>query len=160
MLALQAAVSSPTMIWIPAAIGTAMIALINPNRAPKPRTLTRECMHAADPSAGQWGAWQSSYYANQCTANGKNPPADQSSGIQSLVLGAAQRRATGAGTWGPAAVGGLYELFIQGTPEQDCLVTPLSIVPDEQQVLGALYSHWQSDPATKQNLNLVAADFY
>jgi Ca2+-binding RTX toxin-like protein len=121
-----------------------------------------QCMDAADPSAGQWSAWQSSYYANQCTANGENPPADQAPGIQSLVLGAAQRRATGAGTWGPAAVGGLYELFIQGTPEQECVPLPtlLSLVPDEKQVLGALYSQWGSDPATKQNLNLVAADFY
>jgi hypothetical protein len=122
------------------------------------------CMDAADPSAGQWSTWSSGYYANQCTANGKNPPADQSSGFQSLDLGAAHRRATAAGggepyTWGPAAVGGFYELDIQGTPQSDCLVTPLSMLADDEQVLAALYSQWQSDPATKQNLNIVAEDF-
>jgi RTX calcium-binding nonapeptide repeat (4 copies) len=119
-----------------------------------------QCMDAADPSAGQWSTWSSSYYANQCTANGENPPADQSSGFQSLDLGAAHRRATGAGTWGPAAVGGFYELDIQGTPEADCLVSPLSMLADDKQVLAALYSQWQSDPATMQNLNVVAEDFF
>ena len=40
MQALLSAVSSSAKIWIPAPIGTAMIAQINANSAPNTRTLT------------------------------------------------------------------------------------------------------------------------
>ena len=117
----------------------------------------------ASESAGEWSPYSSGYYADQCTANGRGS-GDQSSGITKMVLGAVHRRATEAGSgepyaWGPPAVGGLYELDIQGTPEADCLVTPGLMLPDENQVLAALYNQWLTDPATYLNLNVVAEDF-
>ncbi len=126
-----------------------------------------QCMDAADPSAGQWSTFSSGYYADQCTADGDSnlgTLGNQSYGTEKMDLAAARYRATEAGPGepyllGPTAVGGLYELDIQGTPEQDCLLTPSSMLSGEQQVLAALYSQWQTDPATQRNLNIVEGDF-
>jgi hypothetical protein len=112
---------------------------------------------------GAWNPYGSGYYANQCTADGKGS-GDQSTGIKAKVLAAVKLRATDASfgepnPLGPAAVGGLYELDIQGTPVADCLNTPLSMLPDEKEVLAALFDQWQTDSATRQNLNIVSADF-
>lgn len=127
-----------------------------------------QCMDVANPSAGQWGStYSSGFYADQCTADGSDTSGsngDQQLGTKKLDLPAARYRATKAGSGepyylGPTAVGGLYELDIQATPEQDCLVTPKSLVSAEQEVLAALYDQWQTDPGTRQNLNIVEADY-
>jgi hypothetical protein len=126
-----------------------------------------ECMDAADPTAGQWSTFSSGYYADQCTADGDDTVGtngDQDAGTKYLDLGAAQLRATEAPPgepylWGPPAVGGLYELDIQGTPQADCLTTPWNMLSGEQEVLAALYNQYLTDAPTRQNLNIVEADF-
>jgi hypothetical protein len=126
-----------------------------------------QCMDAAYPSAGIWPDSSSAYYADQCTADGTVTAVDvetdnpfQAYGIKLLVLAAAHRRATGARyPFGPSKVGGWYELDIQGTPELDCLVTPYSMLPDDKEVLQALYNQWLTDPDTRRNVNLVLEDF-
>ena len=138
--------------------------LPDPSHAARVIMNNNQCMDAADPSAGQWSTYSSGYYADQCTAGGTPSPGDQSSGITKMVLGAVHRRATEGNTsepipWGPAKAGGLYELDIQGTPEADCLVPPLNMIPDERTVFAALYHQWLTDPATQHNLNLVVSDF-
>lgn len=124
------------------------------------------CVDAADRLAGQWSTditkgLFGSYYADRCTAGGIDvPEGNQNPGIKPLVLAAVKTRATGAGTsFDPPKVGGLYKLFIQGTPEFGCLYTPTNMVPDEREVLDALYQQWQTDPATKANLNIISGDF-
>jgi hypothetical protein len=134
------------------------------------------CLEAAyGTNLSQWGADGGGYYADQCTAFGiQNPPGNQVVGIVKPVLAAAEHRFTiGSGPpnslptpFGPPNVGGLYELDIQGTPEAglpigpsvpSCLVTPLSMLPDERAVLSALFA----DPgvAAGHYLNVVHADF-
>jgi hypothetical protein len=46
-----------------------------------------------------------------------------------------------------------------GTPELDCLVTPYSMLPDDKEVLEALYKQWLTDPATRRHVNIVEEDF-
>lgn len=131
-----------------------------------------QCLSAATPDAGQWGPFSpdgqslySGYYADQCSAGGFSPPDDQVSGITSEVLGALNGRLPGPGggeptPWDSPKVGGLYELYIQGTPEGDCLFTPHSMLPDERTVLAAVYDAWStSADQARQNLNLISGDF-
>jgi hypothetical protein len=126
-----------------------------------------KCMDAADPGAATWSVYSSGYYADQCTADGTVTWDDvltddpyQRFGVKRLVLAAAHLRATGVHyPLGPPKVGGLYELDIQGTPELDCLVTPSSMLPDDKEVLEALYKQWLTDPATRRHVNIVEEDF-
>jgi hypothetical protein len=125
-----------------------------------------QCMDAADPSAGHWGNYGGGYYADQCTADGDEytgTNGNQDMGTKVLDLGAAQRRANKAGGgepfgWGPPVVG-LYELDLQVTPEPDCLIEPIWGLGADQEVLAALYDQFLTDPATRQNLNIVEEDF-
>ena len=82
------------------------------------------------------------------------------------MLEAAKTRATGTGSEpvqpnGPPKHGGLYVLDVQGTPESDCLAghTSYQMIPDEAKVLQKLYDQWQTDPSTKQNVNVIAGDY-
>ncbi len=131
-----------------------------------------QCMDAGDPSAGQWAPdppfgvvnANTNYYANQCTADGIDW-FFQGDGIQRLVLQAARSRFTqGDGgepdSFGPPMNGGIWALFIQGTPEADCPIPPAALVPAEQEVLDALVNQWVTDPATQQNVNIVSGDFF
>ena len=149
--------------------------LPDPKRAARVIMNNDQCMDAAYPSAGQWSIYSSGYYADQCTANGiptpthsvpfpvpfvQYPGPDQTFGIKNLVLEAVRARTTGVrNLQSPAKVGGLYELDIQGTPELDCLVTPYSMLPDDKEVLQALYKQWLWDPGTQRSLNIVDEDF-
>jgi hypothetical protein len=129
-----------------------------------------QCMADAHLDAGTWIGGPG-YYANQCTANGSTTVGsngDQQDGIKKLVLEAVQGRDVGNGgepslptPTNPPVTGGLYLLQISGTPATDCLIghTPWQMVPDEKIVLAALYSQWQTDAATRQNLNIVQADY-
>jgi hypothetical protein len=108
----------------------------------------------------EWGD-SGGYYAEQCSADGQAGP-NQQYGIIAMVLPAAVNRYTAAGgipqAWGPSEpAGNLYELDIQGTPEKyiECAVTPLSILPDEKEVIQALFG----DLPAFWNLNYVAGDF-
>jgi hypothetical protein len=129
----------------------------------------------------QWGPFSppsqtlySGYYADQCTANGIQEYGNQQVGIIKQVLLAARDRLTIGSVpnsglplpFGPPKVGGLYVLSVQGTPEAappfgpsvpSCLVTPKSMLPDEQKVLQALFD----DPAVAagRSLNVVVGDF-
>jgi hypothetical protein len=129
-----------------------------------------QCMGDAHLDAGTWIDGPG-YYANQCTANGSTTVGsngDQQDGIKKLVLEAVQGRDVGNGgepslptPTNPPQTGGLYNLQISGTPAGDCLIghTPWDMVPDEEIVLAALYSQWQTNAATRQNLNIVSADY-
>ncbi len=138
-----------------------------------------QCLDAADPSAGQWSSNPpfgkgngQSYYANQCSANGlEDQPPDpptQGVGVWRPVSSAVKSRSTdGTGTGpptppGPSMVGGVYTLFIQGTPDDlsdVCNIDPEKMLPDEKNVLSKLVSQWRKDPKTKANLNVVSGDF-
>lgn len=135
-----------------------------------------ECMDAAAAGAGQWSpnppfgqGPTTSYYANQTTADGDagtivSPTPDEVTGIKKLVLAAVKSRATdGNGSVptaiGPPMQGGLYTLFIQGSPTNDALIPPQGMIPDEKEVLAALYRQWGNDPSTHANLNIVSGDF-
>lgn len=149
--------------------------LPDPKGAARVITNNDQCMDAAYPSAGQWSIYSSGYYADQCTANGipapthsvpfpvpfvQYPGPDQTFGVKSLVLQAVRARAAGVrNSQSLAPKGGLYELDIQGTPELDCLVTPYSMLPDDKEVLQALYKQWLWDPGTQRHLNIVEEDF-
>jgi hypothetical protein len=137
--------------------------LPDPNRYARVIINDAQCNGDVHLDAGTWTP-SSSYYADQCTAAGESFPSDQTDGIQKLVLEAVKGRNANAlggepSGLGPPAAGGYYVLSIQGTPELDCLTPPAAMVPDERTVLAALYSQWQTDPATKQNLNIVAGDY-
>jgi hypothetical protein len=60
-------------------------------------------------------------------------------------------------------VGGVYTLFIQGTPDDFsdvCNIAPEKMLPDEKTVLSELVAQWRKDPNTKANLNVVSGDFF
>ncbi|HWC37912.1 MAG TPA: hypothetical protein VG476_05265 [Acidimicrobiales bacterium] len=139
-----------------------------------------QCLDAADPFAGSWtpdppfgkGNPQS-YYANQCTAKGiegeSTDPPTQGVGVWPPVSSAVKSRSTdGAGLgpptpFGPSMVGGVYTLFIQGTPNESweqCSITPKKMLPDEKTVLAELVDQWRKDNSTKANLNVVSGDFF
>ena len=140
-----------------------------------------QCMDAADSSAGQWAGTpfnsfpSGSYYADQTTANGRDPSLlvgintsptscpNQQEGITKMVLAAAGSRATQGGgipdKLGPSMVGGIWTLFIQGTPEANCLYTPKSMVPAERTVLDAVHGAWLAEPSIRSHLNVVSGDF-
>jgi hypothetical protein len=138
-----------------------------------------QCLNAADPFAGHWYADPpfgkgdaQSYYANQCSASGledqpTNPPT-QGVGVWPRVSSAVSSRSTdGNGpspptSFGPSMVGGVYTLFIQGTPDDVsdvCNITPRKMLPDQKTVLARLVAQWRKDPNTKANLNVVSGDF-
>jgi hypothetical protein len=127
---------------------------------------------AANGGSSDNGQWASSdgYYAEQCTADGIEENDLQQYGVIKRVLPAAENRySTGTGPappiqFGPPSPhGNLYELDVQLTPENpldpgeplDCAVTPLSLLPQDQQVLDALFG----DYLAWQNLNIVHGDF-
>jgi hypothetical protein len=122
------------------------------------------CLNKARPDAGYWSPDppSGSYYADQCNVH---PVAlvNQTQGIRDPVLTAVKTRAAGAGgvpnAIGPSVKGGLYALFVQGTPELGCTPTPTQMLGDQAQVLAALYEQWQTDRDTKANLNIVSGDF-
>ena len=123
-----------------------------------------QCTGDAHLDAGTWTP-SSGYYADQCTAGGTGT-GDQQYGITKLVLAAVRGRFTNSGGGEPSALnppqpGGYYLLSIQGTPEFDCLLTPADMVTNqaEAEVLQALYNQWQTDPLTRQYLNVISADF-
>lgn len=138
------------------------------------------CLDAADPSAGQWNpnppfgkGNAQSYYANQCSAKGLEDqppvPPTQEVGIWRSVSSAVKSRSTdGNGIGpptprGPSMVGGVYTLFIQGTPDDFsdvCNIAPEKMLPDEKTVLSELVAQWRKDPNTKANLNVVSGDFF
>ncbi len=135
------------------------------------------------PGGAQWGPFSpagqtlySGYYADQCTAYGISrvvyPNTNQYLGISNMVGTAAYFRNTvGSGgglpnPLGPPKVGGLYELDIQGTPEAappsgpsipSCLVTPLSMLPDENEVLNDL--NFGGNPGSPVAPSIIAGDF-
>ena len=153
--------------------------LPNPKRAARVIMDNSPCLSAADPFAGHWnpdlpfGKGDSqSYYANQCSASGlEDQPPDpptQGIGIWPRVSSAVKSRSTdGIGpapptSFGPAMVGGVYTLFIQGTPDDlsdVCNIDPAKMLPDEKTVLARLVAQWRKDPNTKANLEVVSGDF-
>jgi hypothetical protein len=138
-----------------------------------------QCLNAADPFAGHWSpdppfgkGDAQSYYANQCSASGlEDQPTDpptQGVGVWPRVSSAVNSRNTdGTGlspptSFGPSMVGGVYTLFIQGTPDDlsdVCNVAPRKMLSDEETVLARLVAQWRKDPNTKANLNIISGDF-
>jgi hypothetical protein len=139
-----------------------------------------QCLNAADPFAGHWtpdppfgkGDAQS-YYANQCSASGlEDQPTDpptQAVGVSPRVSSAVNSRSTdgiGPGPptpFGPSMVGGVYTLFIQGTPDDlsdVCNIAPRKMLSDEETVLARLVAQWRKDANTKANLNVISGDFF
>jgi hypothetical protein len=87
-----------------------------------------------------------------------------------MVLTAAKTRATDgtegdylpghATGLGPAKVGGFDVLNIPATTGAACLADLKSFdLPADEAVLAALYERWQTDKATRENLNVVSGDF-
>jgi hypothetical protein len=138
-----------------------------------------QCLNAADPFAGHWNTDPpfgkgdaQSYYANQCSASGlEDQPTDpptQAVGVWRRVSSAVNSRSTdGNGpspptSFGPSMVGGVYTMFIQGTPDDlsdVCNVAPRKMLPDEETVLARLVAQWRKDPTTRANLNVMSGDF-
>jgi hypothetical protein len=60
-------------------------------------------------------------------------------------------------------VGGVYTLFIQGTPDDlsdVCSITPEKMLGDQKKVLSELVAQWRKDPNTKAKLNIASGDFF
>jgi hypothetical protein len=156
--------------------------LPDPQRAARVIMDNRQCLDAADPSAGHWNPDPpfgkdnaQSYYANQCSASGlQDEPTDpptQGVGVWPRVSSAVKSRSTdGVGPgpptpFGPSMIGGVYTLFIQATPNEvhasdACSKTPADMFSDEKSVLPQLVSQWRKDANTKANLNVVSGDFF
>jgi hypothetical protein len=130
------------------------------------------CMNYGVRSLPPWGPFSppgqtlfSGYYADQCSAAGIDIPDNQVQGISVHVNDAASVRGTeGPGATpiptGPSKVGGLYNLFIQGTPQLGCLITPQNMFDDQLKVWDELWNQWQYfSPLIKSNLNVVSGDF-
>jgi hypothetical protein len=154
--------------------------LPDPKQAARVIMDNSQCLDAADPFAGHWnpdppfGKGDSqSYYANQCSASGledqpDNPPT-QRVGVWPRVSSAVKSRSTdgnGAGPptpFGPSMVGGVYTLFIQGTPDDlsdVCNIAPDKMLTDEKTVLARLVAQWRKDHSTQATLNVVSGDFF
>jgi hypothetical protein len=114
---------------------------------------------------GEW-PFQGGYYAEQCSADGLGYHEDhpeQRFGVIDVLLPAAENRYSAGGgipqTYStPAPPPYLYGLEVEATPESYpiCAVTPLSLLPDEKEVIQALFNYhegvfWQ--------LNFVSGDF-
>jgi hypothetical protein len=126
--------------------------------------------------AGQWnpdppfgsGPGQN-YFADQCYADPYSG-ADFSylPGIKGMVLSAAQLRSIQGGgddnghetNLGPPMVGGLWTLYVQATPNADCLkpLRDFDLV-EQENALAALYQEWHTNPNIKANVNIVSGDF-
>jgi hypothetical protein len=139
-----------------------------------------QCLDAADPFAGRWNpdppfgkGDAQSYYANQCSASGLEDqpaqPPTQGIGIWPPVSSAVKSRSTdGSGDgpptpFGPSMVGGVYTLFIQGTPDDlsdVCNIAPQKMLRDQKTVLARLVAQWRKDPNTKSNLSVISGDFF
>jgi hypothetical protein len=138
-----------------------------------------QCLDAAVPAAGHWNpnppfgmSKGQSYYANQCSASGlQDQPTDpptQGVGVWPRVSSAVKSRSTdgiGPGPptpFGPSKVGGVYTLFIQGTPDDFsdvCNIVPEKMLPDEKTVLARLVAQWRKDANTQANLEVISGDF-
>jgi len=154
--------------------------LPDPKRAARVIMDNSQCLNAADPFAGHWSpdppfgkGDAQSYYANQCSANGlEDQPPDpptQGVGVWRPVSSAVKSRSTdGTGTGpptapGPSMIGGVYTLFVQGTPDDlsdVCNIDPRKMLHDEKTVLARLVAQWRNDPNTKANLSVVSGDFF
>jgi hypothetical protein len=138
-----------------------------------------QCLNAADPFAGRWNpdppfgkGDAQSYYANQCSASGledqpTNPPT-QGIGVWPRVSTAVKSRSTDGNdtgpptSFGPPMIGGVYTLFIQGTPDDlsdVCNINPDKMLRDQKTVLARLVAQWRKDPNTRANLEIISGDF-
>lgn len=105
----------------------------------------------------EWGD-AGGFYADQCSAHGFSSPGQTDGMIKSDLLAEENRYNGSDGAYGPSEpAGNLYELDVQGTPAKTpvtCQVTPLDLLPDEEEVIGALFfsDFWR-------NLNFVVGDF-
>ncbi|MGH2884198.1 MAG: hypothetical protein ACRDPA_16150, partial [Solirubrobacteraceae bacterium] len=91
-------------------------------------------------------------------------------GIKQMVLAAVKTRALpgsdetdeGPLALGPPKVGGLYGIGVMSTGQYPtCLTNTLKTydLPADKAVLDALYRQWQTDKATRDNLNIISGDF-
>jgi Fibronectin type III domain len=132
----------------------------------------QQCNQAADAGAPPWGpilppgGLFSGYYADQCFA-GPDPDGapNQAVGVSPMVNAAAELRSSeGNGDFpiplGPSQVGGLYNLFINGTPDGNSCLYPSALLQDERDVLNSLTGAWSEFEQRRQAvLNVVSADF-
>jgi hypothetical protein len=136
-----------------------------------------QCLTAISGEVEQWspdppfgsGPGQN-YFADQCYANPYNGAKYANlPGITQMVLAAARLRSIQGGgdtdghetNLGPPMVGGIWTLFVQATPNgTDCLKSLQDFdLAQQEPALAALYQQWQTDPATKANVNVIAGDF-